>query len=77
MTQRSLLNNVLYGIVSVPLPAYIYQSSRSSRGNHLKYIQPIFNVDPYKFSFFLTIINFETIYPHTLLIAALWMILKT
>jgi len=36
---------IIHGIVNVPLPAYIHQSSRPLRENHLKYIQPILNVD--------------------------------
>jgi len=68
---------IIHGIVNVPLPAYIHQSSRPSRGNHLKYIQPILNVDPYKFSFFPLQSNFGTTYHYILLIAVLWMILRT
>ena len=59
---------IIHGIVNVPLHSYIHQSSRLSRGNHLKCIQPLSSVDLYKFSFFPLLSNFRIANPHILLL---------
>jgi len=43
---------IIHECVNLSLPKYIQQSLQSTRGNHLKYIQPSTRVDANKFSFY-------------------------
>jgi len=54
---------IIHGYVNLSLPNYIQQPLQSTRGNHLKYIQPSTRVDAYKLSFTQVWLNNGTIYP--------------
>lgn len=47
---------IIHGCVNLPLPNYIHHPSRTTRGNHLKYVQPFTRVDAYKYSFYPSVI---------------------
>ena len=52
-----IFHKIIHGFVHIQLPSYLHHPLRTSRGNHLKYQQPSVSVDPYKFSFYPTVIK--------------------
>ena len=52
-----ILYKIIHGLVELPLPDYVIPAPRDTRGNSMKFVQPVTSVDSYKHSFFPNSIN--------------------